>query len=82
MPQKLAIIKRLLFACYLLISISIWGGIRNLDPAFLSSDRSNSFEEELFRGLPRDDANGDDDDDVIMSDDAKMSTGPRMSGAR
>ena len=46
-------------------------------------DRSNSFEEELFRGLPRDDdGRGEEDDDVILSDDVKMSASQRMSAAR
>jgi hypothetical protein len=45
-------------------------------------DRNNSFEEELFRGLPRDDGNGEDDDEVLLSDDVKMSASQRMSAAR
>jgi len=47
-------------------------------------DRSNSFEEELFRGLPRDDGNGDndEDDDVLMSDEIKRSASQRLSAAR
>ena len=46
-------------------------------------DRSNSFEEELFRGLPRDDVTGEnEDDDVIRSDEIKRSSGQRLSAAR
>ena len=44
-------------------------------------DRSNSFEEELFRGLPRDDVT-EENDDVIISDDIKRSSGQRLSAAR